>query len=117
MDVFPATPAPSIQSGANVTPRELVAQFGEGYDQSTQDGPNPVQRDWPLVWTNITTDQMKVFTDFFEAHVGQRFLWTAIWPYDSDGQRVFKVIGQWTWTYLGGNIVELKVTFSQRPAV
>jgi phage-related protein len=117
MDTFPATPAPSIQSGATVTPRELVAQFGEGYEQSTQDGPMPAQRDWPLQWNNITTTQMKTFTDFFEAHVGQRFLWTALWPYDVEGPKVFRVIGTWDWVYQGANVVNLKATFSQRPAV
>lgn len=116
MDTLPDTPRPSVQSGGRATPRVLTAQFGEGYEQETQDGPNPVQRDWSIQWTNITTDQMKVFTDFFEAHVGQRFLWTALAPYDTEGPKVFKA-GPWDWVYYGGKVVGLKVTLFQRPGV
>lgn len=117
MDTFPATPIPHVQSGMNAKPRELVAQFGEGYEQSSQDGPNPVQRDWALVWSNRTPAEVKTLTDFLEAHVGKRFLWTALPPYDSEGAKVFRCPGGWNLVYSGSKIVGLTLTLSQRPAV
>jgi phage-related protein len=123
MDTFPATYIPSSGTSAQTTPRVLRAQFGDGYSQTTLDGLNAYLRKWSLTFAPIhatsgTVPTLGALNAWFEAHAGQRFLWTQPSPFAagepwSETPKVYECI-EWSWSYQQGKIVGLRATFEQR---
>lgn len=117
MDTFNFTIYEGTQ--AKMTPRTLVAQFGDGYVQESADGINPMLRVWDVAFTNIpgvtgTTPTLKAINDFLTLQGGwQRFLWTQPPPFDIEGAKYF-VCKDWSWVYEGGLLIGLRATFQQR---
>lgn len=69
---FPASIGPQGQ----ITDRNIVAQFGDGYAQRTGDGINTRQEAWPLQFTG-TVKKIKPIKDFLDRHASRKtFLWT-----------------------------------------
>lgn len=60
----------------DITRRTRTAQFGDGYEQVTDDGMNSENQSWPLSFTDKWTD-IKPIIDFLREHGEARaFLWT-----------------------------------------
>jgi len=117
METFSYTP--SFETQAMMTPRTLVAQFGDGYVQEAGDGINAMLRPWDLVFSNRSaatgvTPTLKQINDFLTAHAGYvRFLWTQPPPFDIEGAKTF-VCKEWSWVYSGGLICGIRAKFLQR---
>ena len=67
-------------SNDQVSPRTLIAQFGDGYEQRAADGLNSLERDVNLVFDNLTVAQTDTVIAFFEARGGnEAFDYTLPW--------------------------------------
>jgi len=110
-------PQPSISSTGRVRPRVLVATFGGGYEQRSQDGPNSGLAEWNVTWNNITPAQLIGLANFFKAHGGTaKFTWTQPPPFNVDGVKWW-IAEEWSWVYSGGTINGITVPLLERPPV
>lgn len=71
LDTFtpPRAPAPG-QTGKNVAPRVLRAQFGDSYSQRSPDGINPVVANVTLDWPLLLPADADTIEAFFAAKQG-----------------------------------------------
>lgn len=53
--------------------RLQIAQFGDGYEQRTTDGINPVGKIWHLIWENRKESEVKAMDAYLEACKGAPF--------------------------------------------
>lgn len=67
---FAPTENPSTPIEISVTPRVLVAQFGDGYEQRTGDGINTMRETVNLRWESIRATVASTIIAFFEARGG-----------------------------------------------
>lgn len=108
---------PSVATQGRQKPRVLVATFGDGYEQRSQDGINAGLKEWSVQWNVITKTQLGTLATFFETQgAWKKFTWTQPAPFDTAGALAF-ICEEWSWQYAGGNIVGLSATLMQRPAV
>jgi phage-related protein len=54
----------------NVTPRVLLAKFGDGYSQRLSDGINPIEEMYSVAFKTRDRDEIDDIVKFFEAGVG-----------------------------------------------
>lgn len=119
MEQFPTTWIPTTGTSAQVTPRVLRAQFGDGYMQAELDGLNAYLRKWQLTFEPMhavsgTVPTLFDLNDFFQRNAGQRFQWIQPTPFNGENLKVFECT-TWQWNYQQGKIVGLSATFEQRP--
>jgi len=106
MSTFTWSPAPGASQ--DKTPRVRTAQFGEGYQQRTGDGINPIARVWTLTFRRVTSD-IDAIDAFLSARNGQEsFNWTP--PTGSVGKFICK---KWTETVPAMVLQEINCTFEE----
>lgn len=64
-------------SARTATIRTLVGDFGDGYAQTVADGLNANTHELTLTWPELTQAQADAIEAFFNAQLGQSFLWRA----------------------------------------
>lgn len=65
-----------VDKTGQITDRNLVTQFGDGYAQRTGDGINTKQEKWPLSFVG-REKKIKPIKDFLDRHASRKtFLWT-----------------------------------------
>jgi phage-related protein len=69
--------SPDLSSSFSRKPKNLRAEFGDGYLQSVADGINPFREVWPLSFTNRPKAQIDAIKALLDATNGnQYFYWT-----------------------------------------
>ena len=67
---------PDHDASEEDTPRVLLAQFGDGYEQRAADGINNITTAWDLQFTLRTRSEVTAMRDFLRARMGvEAFLW------------------------------------------
>lgn len=98
------------QSGDSptITYRVRTSQFGEGYKQTSADGPNNKEQSLPVTITCLK-DQALLVMAFFDRHAGAKaFLWTP--PLGAVG---FYTCTNPVPTPIGGRTYKITATFEQ----
>ena len=86
----------------------LVAKFGDGYEQSAENGINSETESWPLTFTGSEARTREI-RDFLRAHKSvYPFYWTP-----PMGERALFKAGEIARTPRGGGVYELTTTFTQ----
>lgn len=71
----PVRPSPGTRRKPEI--KTLVAEFGDGYTQETEDGLNNIRRVMSLRWEVLTPAQADTIEEFLTQHRGTKvFLWT-----------------------------------------
>jgi phage-related protein len=92
----------------DVAQRVRTKQFGNGYEQSVEDGLNNQSQSWPLVFTGAKPRVMLIKA-FFDRHKGAKaFLWTP--PLGELG--LYKCKG-YKPVHRGGQVYAITATFLQ----
>lgn len=113
MTTFNPAWVPSVTSRGRKIPRVLKAQFGDGYEQRSQDGINACMQVWNLVFDTLTFAELTAIDNFLTAAGGwQKFTWVTPPPFSAS--KTF-VCENWAWTYDHGIIVGLTAEFLERP--
>lgn len=74
METF--TWAPDNGPQRTVKPRVYKAKFGDGYEQVTSAGLNPLEQEWSLSFTLLSQATYNAISDFLEARKGaEAFYW------------------------------------------
>ena len=77
LQTFTPPRPPQIGSSVQRSPRMRLAQFGDGYEQSTPDGLNADRQVWSLVWNALPHAEADLVDAFLEARGGaEAFWWT-----------------------------------------
>lgn len=110
LDVFTPAINPAPQgSNKNVEPRVDIAEFGDGYNQRSENGINSSKRVFQASWPALSVGQCEALEAFFDAHRSAAFLWTL--PLESV-QRKWTA-GKYTRGYVGGITVSLSTTLTE----
>lgn len=81
--------APSLQSEREITFKVFEAGFGNGYEQRSLDGTNPVRHTWNLVWESLSTTEANTIEAFFIAtNCTEPFYWQS--PLDAGSAGIEK---------------------------
>ena len=109
--------SPSQSTQATVTARVLLAQYGDGYSQRSQDGINTGLTVWVNVWGPIPWSVNTAIDAFLRGQGGwQKFIWVPPAPYN-DITRYF-VCPTWNWVYADGQVISgLTGTFNEVPGL
>lgn len=95
-------------SEGDVAQRVRTKQFGDGYEQSVEDGLNNQSQSWPLVFTGAKPRVMLIKA-FLDRHKGAKaFLWTP--PLGDLG--LYKCNG-YKPVHRGGQVYAITATFQQ----
>ena len=90
-DVFTPPRPPQIGTGQDVQYRTLTASFGDGYEQSAEDGLNTALEQWTLIWNGLKPSEFQEIRTFLNGKKGVTpFYWT---PPDEAQQRLVKCPG------------------------
>jgi len=73
----------------NVTPRVLVAQFGDGYEQRVRDGVNPNNQKFTISFRTRPAETIYNIAEFFDQNIGKAFTFTVA---DKSGNSNIKVV-------------------------
>ena len=98
---------PTNEARGRITARVKRAQFGDGYSQSTPDGINSINQEWPFTFVG-RRGEMQDLVDFLANHVGQSFQFTP--PL---GQLSLWQCDQWEPKNEGADIYTVNATFRQ----
>ena len=114
MAAFPAWPANipiSYESQKKVTPRLLIAKFGDGYEQRSPDWINNLPRE-VTIKVDQTRDIITQLDEFLTSTQGsQAFLYTPV--YDNRGQGTFVADQGWSITEKGYQYAVLEVVIRE----
>lgn len=101
---------PDASNELEIEPRVLSAKFGDGYEQRTQVGLNPILEKWSLTFTGLPAE-IKAIDDFLRALGGaQSFIWKN--PNEVEGRFICR---SWKSKRERGVKVGLTCTFEQVP--
>jgi phage-related protein len=75
MTTFTPAYAPSYGASYATKYRVLQNDFGDGYDQTVQDGLNNVQQIWEVPWNNISDENAQDILTQLDALAGKVFEW------------------------------------------
>jgi len=105
---------PDVSTRGRRVPRVLKAQFGDGYEQRTQDGLNSNLMVWNLTFSTLTLAELDAIDAFLLALGGaDKFQWTPPNPFNDSAR--WWVCENWSWNYNFGVIVGLTAEFLERP--
>jgi phage-related protein len=100
---------PDYNPTADRKPRFKSAKFGDGYEQRSPDGLNPIAQMWGLTFSNRETSEAEAIDDFLIARGGHEYFdWTP--PGGSAGRYICR---QWSRVLVYYNIESITATFEQ----
>lgn len=100
--------APDKEPTGTTTFRVKSAKFGDGYEQTAEDGINNKSDVWPLTFTGQKT-RIKAIRDFLNRHKGATpFNWTE--PF---GETLLIKCKEYQSRNMGGSVYTLAATFEQ----
>lgn len=75
---FPDIPAHTASGGQSVEFKLLEANFGDGYENVSEEGLNSKREQWDLTWQDEDNADVATITTFLDTHAGATpFKWTA----------------------------------------
>jgi phage-related protein len=96
-------------TNVDVQARIRTAQFGDGYQQRSPDGLNPVVQTWSLSFDDCDNDVATTLIAFLRANIGLAFDWTPKW-----GTTPIKVTcGQWSRAIASEYSCNIRAEFKQ----
>lgn len=107
---YPSLPLPELISQSSTRKRKqrtLMAQYGDGYDQTVGDGANAFQDEWNISYDNLEEEDYETLLEFFN-EVGSTGRWTWTPHLDSTEKTWKIVIDSWTESFPSGNITNIK---------
>jgi phage-related protein len=103
--------AESDSSGVDYKPRIKSLQYGDGYEQRSADGMNPIAQRWQLKFDDVDNSIANDIIGFLVARGGwQAFDWTPKWA--TSAIRV--VCKEWSRNIARGDLSNITCTFDQR---
>lgn len=106
METF--TWVPDKEPSGTVSFRVKTAKFGDGYEQTAEDGINNKTQSWPLTFTGPKSRIAEIMV-FLNAHKGATaFSWTE--PF---GEVLLMRCNEYQTRHAGGNVYKLTATFEQ----
>jgi phage-related protein len=91
--------SPDTKSKRNRSARVLVADFGDGYAQSSADGLNTAIETWDLSFENYNIDDVNTLTAFLDAQNSVKsFYWT---PPDETVPKLWRQDGDYSVSFIG----------------
>jgi phage-related protein len=100
---------PDLSPTGTTSFKTLSAVFGDGYEQTAEDGINNVRQNWPLTFTGVE-DVIQDMQDFLNRHRGVKpFYFTP--PLKPAG--LYRAPTEYTLSPVGGDMYTLTVTFKQ----
>lgn len=102
---------PSYGSEKKTVHRVRKSSYGDGYEQTVEDGLNSTYQEWSLVF-RTTTEIANQIDEFLSSHKGTRpFLWT---PPHSNRQIVVKCEKEHSRSFSAYNDETITATFTQK---
>ena len=102
------TESPTFSAQVEIAPRNLVAQFNDGYELRAADGINTKLRKWSLTFTKTPTDIDPIETFFTSRKAVYYFLWTP--PHGAQGIFVCK---EWSRSEPANNVSTITAIFEE----
>lgn len=107
---FPSGFEPVLRDEKQKTFRVKSTQFGDGYQEDSQDGINNVVKSGSLTFVGLTTTEKETLETFLDARAGYDPFWIQL-PGESSNTLI-KVSSYSTRT-IGGNYWELSFSYTQ----
>jgi phage-related protein len=109
--------SPSKSTQGTVKARVLLAQYGDGYAQRSQDGINVGLTTWSNMFGPIPWSVLTAIDTFLRGQAGwQKFIWVPPAPYN-DITRYF-ICSDWNWIYDDGQVISgLTANFIEVPGL
>lgn len=110
----PAFPSitPSQSSSKQRKNKVLISQFGQGFTQYANDGPNSQYDEWQLTFENLTSANRSTLSTFYETNgCVTWFSWTA--PGDASSKKWRIVKDTYSESVLSGSLYTISFTVQQ----
>lgn len=109
--VFPSI-TPSQTSVKNRKNKVLISQFGQGFAQYANDGPNSQYDEWQLIFENLSSANRSTLSTFYETNgCVIWFTWTA--PGDSSSKKWRIVKDTFNESVSSGSLYNISFTIQQ----
>ena len=101
---------PTRASSRSVTPRFLMAPFGDGYSQRSGDGIQTIKEEWSVSFIAMDQTNADTLIAFFEDLEGyQNFTWI---PFRQSVAKKF-ICTNWQESFPGNSLTNISATFVQ----